>query len=173
MYEGRLMPPVDARADKDKVTVHPVVEADTAVARIAARLTGEFYFRTTALISEASGGDLMMGLIHRAIITGNTSHFDNDLSRPHQYTGLNDPIPDEFRRPISVLAVADSLGFPYETTRRCVNKLVKSGICVRRKGGVVAVGGVITEGPDFERALRANMANIRRFLAALKLVGAV
>jgi hypothetical protein len=165
------MPSADARADETKVIVHPVVEADTAVARVAARLTGEFYFRTTALISEASGGDLMAGLIHRAIITGNTSHFNNDPSRPAQYTALDDPIPDELRRPISVLALSNSLGFAYETTRRVVNKLVKSGVCVRRKGGVVAVGGDITEGPEFQQALRANMANIRRFLAALKAAG--
>jgi hypothetical protein len=165
------MPPADARASKDKVTVHPLVEADTAVARVAARLTAEFYFRITALISEAAGGDLMTGLIHRAIITANTSHFDSDPSRPYQHCALEDPIPDDLRRPISVLAVANSLGLPYETTRRCVNKLVKSGVCVRKKGGVVAVGGTVTEGPDFHRALRANMANIRRFQAALKRAG--
>jgi hypothetical protein len=147
------------------------MEADAAVARIAARLTGEFFFRTATLIVEASDGDLMAGLIHRAIIMANTSHFDRDPSKPSQYASLDDPIPDELRRPISVLAVANSLGLPYETTRRCVNKLVKTGRCVRRKGGVVAIGGPITEGPAFQRALKTNMANIRRFQSALKRAG--
>jgi hypothetical protein len=54
-----------------------------------------------------------------------------------------------------------------------VNSLLKAGLCVRKKGGVVAVGGAITEGPQFRRSLLANMANIRPFHAALKLAGIV
>jgi hypothetical protein len=165
------MPPADTRAtDESKVFVHPVAEADAAVARIAARLTAEFFFRTAVMIGDAANGNLMSGLVLRAVVIGNTSHFDNDPKRPPQYAALDDRAPDELRRPTSVAAVASSLGLPYETARRHVNKLVKDGLCVRTKGGVVALGAV-NEGPAFEQALRANMANIRRFHAALKAAG--
>jgi hypothetical protein len=169
------MPPADPRSpsNKDKAAVHSIAEADAALARIAARLSSDFFFRTAALVSELADGDLMEGLILRSIIAGNTNHLDSDPRQPRQYTSLDDPIPDELRRPISVLAVASGLGLPYETTRRYVNRLLKAGLCVRKKGGVVAVGGTVAEGPAFRRSLLANMANIRRFHAALKLAGIV
>jgi hypothetical protein len=78
------MPPPDTRAPpvEDKVVVHPVAEADATVARIAARLSSEFFFRAAALISELADGDLMEGLILRSIIAANTNHFDGRANLP-------------------------------------------------------------------------------------------
>lgn len=38
-----------------------------------------------------------------------------------------------------VLALADSLGLPFETTRRHVAGLVEAGLCARRRGGIVTI----------------------------------
>lgn len=39
--------------------------------------------------------------------------------------------PDEMRRPVSILSVANFLGLPYETVRRHMHKLVEDGWCER------------------------------------------
>jgi hypothetical protein len=159
-----------AASDRDQVAVHPVAAADAAVGRIASRLTVEFFLRTTRLVSEMAGGDIVRALILRAIIAGNISHIDHDPANPPRYTAIDDVPPDELRRPVSVLAVAGSLGLPYETTRRCVNKLVKEGLCVRVKGGVIAPAAKHIQPVD-HRAIRTNMANLRRLFSGLKQAG--
>jgi hypothetical protein len=160
----------NATPDRDQVAVHPVAAADAAVGRIAARVTAEFFLRTAQLVGQRTGGDLIKALILRAIIAGNISHIDHDPANPGQFAAIDDVPPDELRRPISVLAVAGSLGLPYETTRRCVNKLVTEGLCIRVKGGVIAPATKHIEPEDLQ-GIRTNMANLRRLFAALKQAG--
>ncbi len=154
----------------EQVTVHPVAAADAALGRIVARLSVEYVLRSTKLLSELTGGDLMAGLVLHVIISGNVNHIDNDPKTFGRYASLDDVAPDEARRPISVLAVAGSLGLPYETTRRCVSKLIKDGLVIRVKGGVVAPSAVM-EDPRDNQAILTNMANVRRFCRALKRAG--
>jgi hypothetical protein len=159
-----------AAPDRDRVAVHPVAAADAATGRIASRLTAEFFLRTAQLVSQRAGGDMIKALILRAIIAGNISHIDHDPANPSQFAAIDDVPPDELRRPISVLAVAGSLGLPYETTRRCVNNLVRDGLCIRVKGGVIAPAAKHTEPEDYQ-AIRTNMANLRRLFSGLKQAG--
>ncbi|MGQ0583440.1 MAG: hypothetical protein ACT4O6_15995 [Reyranella sp.] len=79
-------------------------------------------------------GDLVRALVFTAIWTGNVKHVTN--ADPAILRAI---LPDEMRRPISVLAVSNSLRLPYETVRRHANDLLKGGFCVRvgRKGLVV------------------------------------
>jgi hypothetical protein len=163
-------PTTTAPAAAHQVSAHPVLEADMAVGRIASRLTTEFFLRTAHLISGLSGGDLMEGLILRAIIVGNISHVDHDPKNPGRFASVDDIPPDELRRPMSVLAIANSLGLPYETTRRYANRLVKEGQCVRVKGGLIA-RAADHQTPQDTQGILANMANLRRLHAALKLAG--
>jgi hypothetical protein len=153
-----------------QVSGHPVIEADWEKGRAASRLTVEFFLRTATLISGLSGGDLMEGLILRAIIAGNINHVDRDPKNPGRFASVDDIPPDELRRPISVLAIASSLGLPYETTRRYANKLLKKGHCVRAKGGLVAPAASHDEPAD-HAAILANVANLRRLVTALKQAG--
>jgi hypothetical protein len=153
-----------------QIAIHPVLKADIAVGRIAARLTVEFYLRTTIVVSKLSGGDPVEALILRAIIAGNTNHLDRDPQNPGRFASIDDIPPDELRRPVSVLAVASSLGLPYETTRRCANKLLKSGQCVRVKGGLIAPGAR-HQRPEDDEAILANMVNLRHFFSALTFAG--
>jgi DeoR/GlpR family transcriptional regulator of sugar metabolism len=74
------------------------------------------------------------------------------------------------RRPVSILAVAGSLGLPYETVRRYVTKLVKMGLCIRVRGGVIAPTSGMFRPMDGESML-ANVANLRRLCKSLKRAG--
>jgi hypothetical protein len=159
-----------APAATDAVAVHPVVAADAAVGRIVARLGVEYVLRTVQLMSQEAGGDLTTSVVLYAALAGNVGHLDRNPATAGQFDSLQDLPPDELRRPISVLAVANSLGLPRETVRRHVSKLVKLGRLVRVKGGVV--GPAIThQGADQEKAMLTNVANVRRFFRGLKRAG--
>jgi hypothetical protein len=169
---GKMTGPSGAGGEPktDPVAVHPVVVADAALGRVVARLSTEYVLRSAKLLSELTNGDLVAGLVLHVIITGNINYIDNDPKTAGRYASIEDIAPDEARRPISVLSVAGSLGLPYETTRRCVSKLIKAGLCIRVRGGVIAPSAVM-EDPRDNQAILANMANVRRFCRALKRVG--
>jgi hypothetical protein len=79
---------------------------------------------------------------------------------------MDHPMPDSARRPISILAVANSLGMPYETVRRHVNQLVKEGRCAKMKGGVVFPASRVGT-PASDAAVVENMDSVRRFSRTL------
>jgi hypothetical protein len=79
-------------------------------------------------------GDLMTGLVFTAVRAANVKHITNTAP------GLNrDILPDSDRRPVSMMAISNSMKLPYETIRRHTTKLMKQGKCVRvgRNGLVV------------------------------------
>jgi hypothetical protein len=153
-----------------RVVVHPVAAADAAVSRLAARLSAQYFLRILEMVGEHAGGDLMAGLVLRAITAGNTGYLDQEPNTFGQFASLEDIPPDDVRRPISISAVAGSLGLPYETTRRHVSKLVKTGQCVRVRGGVVAPSAKM-QGPWEHQAVLANLASLRRLVRTLKRAG--
>jgi hypothetical protein len=122
------------------------------------------------MLGELADGELLTGLVHLAIVQANVSHVDHAPSEQGPFDGLATLPPDEVRRPVSVLAVADSLGLPYETTRRHVTKLIRSGQAVRAKGGVVAPTSVLQD-PRRQAMLDANIPNLRRLFRSLKAAG--
>lgn len=70
--------------------------------------------------------DIITGLVFNAIWTANIKHITNtDL------VSVRTVISDSERKPVSVLAVANSLRVPYETIRRHANDLVHRGACIR------------------------------------------
>ena len=106
----------------------------------------------------------------RAVVAANISYIDQQSETSARYASLDHAPPDALQRPVSVLALAGSLGLPYETTRRRVAALIEAGRCVRVKGGIVALSAG-QRGPDAERAMLANLVNVRRFLRALRHAG--
>ncbi len=159
-----------APPDPHQVVVHPVTAADAAVSRLAARLSTQYFLRMTEMVTEQAGGDLLTGLVIRAISAGNVGYLDQDPNTFGQFASLEDIPPDDVRRPVSIAAVAGSLGLPYETARRHVGKLVKAGLCIRVRGGVIAPS-VKMQGPWEHQAMLANMASLRRLFRALKRAG--
>ncbi|WP_293682639.1 hypothetical protein [uncultured Phenylobacterium sp.] len=143
---------------------------DDDIARLAARLAMEHFLRTAlGLANMLPGEDLLTMLVHRAIVTANLAHLDVDPS-VRQYATLAAAPPDEVRRPVSVRAIAASVGIPFENVRRRVQRLVELGLCRRVRGGMI-LPAVSLEGPEAELALLANMAGLRRLFRRLESAG--
>lgn len=79
-------------------------------------------------------GDLMTGLVFTAIRAANVKHITNTAPGANR-----DILPDSDRRPVSMMAISNSMKLPYETVRRHTGKLMRQGKCVRvgRNGMVV------------------------------------
>jgi len=143
---------------------------DRSKGRAATRIASEYFLRSARLLSDLAGGDMFKGLILRAVIAANVGYIDQDRELSARYASLEEIPPDDLRRPVSVLAIAGSLGVPYETTRRYVNALIAEGKCVRVNGGVIAPAAA-QSGAELEKAMVANMGNIRRFVRSLRRAG--
>lgn len=142
-------------------------EAEADRSRVAIRLTVEHLLRSIQLLVSHTNNDLLTSIIFAAIGQANVAHL---MGPDDDYAGLAVIPPDEVRRPVSVLAIAQSLRLPYETTRRHVEKMVRSGACRRVKGGVI-VPAAILDTPANRDLVRANMTNLRRLFRALKAAG--
>lgn len=108
-------------------------------------------------------GDLMTGLVFTAIRAANVKHITNTAPGANR-----DILPDSDRRPVSMMAISNSMMLPYETVRRHTAKLIEQGKCVRvgRSGLVVPAaafrrmtlesGTVVQLVLDFMDELRAS-----------------
>jgi hypothetical protein len=136
-------------------------------ARLMARLATDFVLRSLQLAAKQHDGDLIMAIVAAAIVSANTAHLNPVAGAPARHTHLDDVAPDDARRPVSVLAISGSLGLPFETTRRYVNRLIASGRCRRVKGGVLANVEALTT-PENNAVIAGNAANLRRLFRDLK-----
>ena len=89
----------------------------------------------------AFDGDLMSGLVFSAIRTANVKHITNKAPAANR-----DILPDADRRPVSILAISNSMALPYESIRRHTRKLIERGKCVR-----VGHNGVIVPASTFHK----------------------
>jgi hypothetical protein len=155
-----------------KPAVVPNPEAEDAPLRherAAVRITGQFFLRQAALLIDGVGGDLMLGLVYAAITAANTEHMDDGVKS--RYAELDEAPPDDVRRPISVLALSESLRLPYETTRRYVSRLEELGIAVRVGRAGVIITKAAHERPDAVENIKRSYADVHRFVAALRRAG--
>lgn len=137
--------------------------------RAVARLSSDYFLRTLALMSEFHEGDIIKAIVFQAIVAANTAHLDQSPDGA-RYTAADNAPPDDLRRPVSALAIAQALGMPFETTRRYVNRLLAEGKCVRVRKGVIAPRAVV-QSPEASRLTLANVGNVRRFVRELKRAG--
>src|SRR5207342_3648220 len=105
-----------------------------ATLRTANRVSADYAIRFLVLLRTLGPGDLLDTLVSLALIQANVGHIDNH--GPDAPAGLRSDgaVPDDLRRPVSVLALADALGLPYETTRRRIAGLAEAGLCTRVPG---------------------------------------
>jgi hypothetical protein len=144
---------------------------DEQLIRASIRLTSQFLLRNVEVMSEAAEGDLMAGLIFSAIVQANVMPIANDPKLGKTYGQMNAVPPDELRSPISVNALAESLGIPYETTRRHVNKLIKLGFCVKIGSRGVIVPAAIIASPTLMKSGLQQYSHLMHFLGQLKDIG--
>jgi hypothetical protein len=139
---------------------------EAALARSVARLTAEYLLRALELLAKGYG-DIRAGIVAQAIVTANTAHLDARLGGPLRYAAIDDPGPDEVRRPVSIARLADSLGVPYETMRGQAHRLVKAGLCARVEGGLIVPQAVV-EKPVAVSVMLENVAHLRKLVRDLQ-----
>ena len=138
--------------------------------RAATRATTAFCLRQVQLVGTLVEGEFLLGLLLMTIIDANSRHLD-DPSCGERYQALDDVPPDAVRRPISVMALSQSVGLPYETTRRYVGRLIRLGLCQRvDRGGLIVPANVISQ--DRAKALtERSFQDVRRLVVALRRAG--
>jgi len=144
---------------------------DEQLIRAAIRLTSQFMLRNVEVLSDAAEGDLMAGLIFSAIVQANVSPISKDPRLGKTYGQMDAIPPDELRSPVSVNALAESLGIPYETTRRHVNKLIKDGFCVKVGARGVIVPAEVIASPRLMKSGLQQYSHLMHFLGQLKEIG--
>jgi len=109
----------------------------TAFARAGIRS----WLRGITNAADGVGGDILRGFVVAAIWTANVKHFTTTSTG-----GPAAMLRDDDRRPVTVMAIANSLRLPYETVRRYINDLVAEDICRRigREGVIVTTAYIYT-----------------------------
>ncbi len=135
--------------------------------RHAARLASEYFLRQVMIISDLFAGDFLLGLVFVGIAAGNNHLLLRDPEVLRAYPGLMDVPPNELRVPITVSALARSLGLSFETTRRHVNKLIQMEACMRsRRGLIITERFLISDG--VVGAVKKINADLRVFISVLR-----
>ena len=136
-------------------------EDGTWIARLVIRLSSQYFLRALQLHADIFG-DVRAGIVAQTIISANTAYLDTRSGEGWRYAGIDLPLPDDARRPISVNSIAGSLGLPYETVRRRVDRLLEAKLCARAPGGVI-VPAAILDSPSAVRAVLSNVGYVRKF----------
>jgi len=137
-------------------------------ARAVSRLGGAYMLRAFMATAAAVDHDYLAAVVYSAIVQTNIAQLNDDPELSARYASLDAIVPDELRRPISVHALAASLHIPYETTRRCVSRLIEKGM-VRRttRSGIIATAEAIAD-PANVRAVEQNYTDVMRLIAQLR-----
>jgi DNA-binding Lrp family transcriptional regulator len=142
---------------------------DLPATRLVARRSTEYILRALQLLTETYG-DIRTGIVAQTIVAANTSHLDARTGEGWRYAGVDQRIPDEVRRPVSVVRIAESLGLPYETMRRQVERLLDAGICIRLPAGLIIPAAVLDR-PGPVAAMLVNVGYVRKFVRELRAPG--
>ncbi len=109
---------------------------------------------------------LLFSTISQANVTAITRQADLQVA----YAAPDQPPPDSMRRPVSVNALATSLGLPFETVRRRVKGLVDQGLCRAVEGGVIVPTAVVNS-PQYFRDSFRGYERLRAFYYQLRDLG--
>ena len=146
----------------------PTLEVNAARnPRQAARLTIEYFLRGVQENAKFFKGDFLIALVLLGILAANNRRI---IRAPEIIAGhpeIKDVPAAEHRAPISVAALARSLGLSCETTRRKTHKLIERGMCVRVDDGLVLSDEAL-KGDGFIELIHAGNANLRTLVAALR-----
>jgi biotin operon repressor len=133
--------------------------------RLVSRLSSEYLLWFLGQVRQAFDGDVIKGVIFLAITQANVRHIDE--GSPAGWTELDNPPPDNLRRPVSAGAVAQALGIPKETARRKIRELVSARFCALAPGGVIVPRRVFLR-PGNATGLKRNAEQLRALFSALQ-----
>jgi predicted transcriptional regulator len=149
-YRPRRSSPASRRLDREQTAI---VVAAISVLLTAMKALRHFF-----------DGDLVCGLVFTAIRTANIKHITNASPSPN-----SEVLPDSDRRPVSMMAISNSMGLPYETVRRHAGKLLRQGKCIR-----VGRTGLMAPASAFHKMnVEANAVHqlVLGFLAEMRAAG--
>jgi biotin operon repressor len=115
-------------------------------------------------VAANQGGDFVRAIIVMTIVQANQQHMGRD---PARIDGFDGGLPDDRLRPISALAIANSLGVPRETVRRHIHRLVEAGVCRRVTGGYI-IPETVLNGAEQQAQLAETFQHLRTFVSALR-----
>lgn len=129
------------------------------------RASEGYFVQLVKLMSELTDGDILKGILFVTIVHANTEIIRRMDANAHAFAVANTMAPDEMRQPVSVYALAKSLGLPYETTRRYVAKLIEDGLCIKvaDKSGIIVPSSVLSS-PRVVTLSNRHYAQIMKFV---------
>jgi hypothetical protein len=136
--------------------------------RVAARLANGFALDLVKLGS--FGRDVIDALLMAAISQANVAQITRNPELQRLYATLDQPPPDELRRPVSISAIANSLRMPFETARRRITALIDLGIIVTQPRGVVIPTGPLNS-PLYRTASARHYELVRNLYFRLRGIG--
>jgi predicted transcriptional regulator len=143
-------------------------EAPNTSIRVAARLANGFALDLAKL--GGFGRDVIDGLLMVAISQANVAQITRSPELQRRFAALDQPPPDEMRRPVSISALANSLRIPFETARRRVGALVEAGIVVTAPRGVLIPTGPLNSS-FYRMGAEANYNLVRNLYFRLRGIG--
>lgn len=136
--------------------------------RVAARLANGFALDLVKV--GGFGRDAMDGLLLAAIGQANLAHVTRNPELQRAYATLDQPPPDDLRRPASISGIANSLRIPFETARRRITALVEQDIVRTTTRGVI-VPQASSSSPLYRRAAVTNYDLVRTLYFRLRAIG--
>ena len=132
------------------------------------RIGGDYTLRTMMGIAAGLDHDYALAVVYLAILQANLGPVTEDANLSARYAGLDAVVPEDLRRPISVHALAGSLHMPYETTRRCVGRLIDKGFVKRvSRSGILTCADKMAE-PAQKRLVEQQYQDSLRLVAQLR-----
>lgn len=131
------------------------------------RLSAEFVLTFLKGLSGVSREDFIDGVIRIAILDANVRHLMSDPEVSRRYATFELPVPDELRRPVSINAIAASLGLPFETVRRRIHDMSLRDLCVETRAGVLMTKDQLTR-QDVQAFAAQTYADLADFHHALR-----
>ena len=142
--------------------------APATAIRVAARLANGFALDMVKL--GGFGRDVIDGLLLVAISQANIAQITRNPDLQRTYATLDQPPPDDLRRPVSISAIANSLRIPFETARRRITSLVDANILVVADRGVILPTAPLTS-PFYRMGVEANYNLVRNLYFRLRGIG--
>lgn len=132
----------------------------------AAALSLELILDVEKIGRDRRSHDLIDALLFTAVLTANVTPMLRNRDLELAYATIDTPAPPELRRPVSVSAIAHSLGMPFETVRRRVRGLVRNGALAHGERGVIATPASVVD-PAYIGIMLDRHQRIGRFYADL------
>ena len=117
-------------------------------------------------------GDPLDLLLLAAVVQANNAPVAARGDLQLRYAALSEPTPDHLRRPISMHAVATSLGLSFESVRRRTHRLADRGLC-RLSGEGAVVTAELLGSAAFNAAAVVAYQRLQEHYAALQTLGAL